>query len=215
MRAIVEQRFDRSSRALGHRLCRGPEVAKHESGGEEGGIVASDLVTCPVHCVGDLVLRSAREILVERSRVHFVPGPPCLRSQTLGAFENVIRDGYSGFHTRSITPTRGRRARGSDDVLRATSAGGVMEMMKCAHDRRWLRQRFRCRGVREQGSRDADQLRDCSHPLAGSSTLNRLEPGTPDEAASDRCKRVSADPNVRTGNDPDARSESKAARAKT
>lgn len=63
----------------------------------------------------------------------------------------------------------------------------------------------------EQRSRARDQ----GHPLAGSSTLNRLEPGTPDEAASDRCKRVSADPNVRTGNDPDARSESKAARAKT
>ena len=36
--------------------------------------------------------------------------------------------------------------------------------------------------------------RDRSHPLASSSTLNRLELGIPDRAAGDRCKRISADP---------------------
>lgn len=42
----------------------------------------------------------------------------------------------------------------------------------------------------------ADRVRDRDrgHPLASSSTLNRLELGVPDKAAGDRCKRISADP---------------------
>ena len=36
--------------------------------------------------------------------------------------------------------------------------------------------------------------RDRGHPLAGSSTLNRLEPGTPEQAPQDRYKRIVADP---------------------
>ena len=42
----------------------------------------------------------------------------------------------------------------------------------------------------------ADQVRERErgHPLASSSTLNRLVLGTPDKAAEDRCKRISADP---------------------
>ena len=36
--------------------------------------------------------------------------------------------------------------------------------------------------------------RDRGHPLAGSSTLNRLELGTPDEAEADRYKKIVADP---------------------
>ena len=36
--------------------------------------------------------------------------------------------------------------------------------------------------------------RDRGHPLAGSSTLNRLELGTPEQAEEDRYKRIVADP---------------------
>ena len=36
--------------------------------------------------------------------------------------------------------------------------------------------------------------RDRGHPLAGSSTLNRLELGTPEQAPQDRYKRIVADP---------------------
>ena len=35
---------------------------------------------------------------------------------------------------------------------------------------------------------------DRGHPLAGSSTLNRLELGTPEQAPQDRYKRIVADP---------------------
>ncbi len=40
----------------------------------------------------------------------------------------------------------------------------------------------------------SEHERDRGHPLASSSTLNRLEPGIPDRAAGDRCKRISAGP---------------------
>lgn len=36
--------------------------------------------------------------------------------------------------------------------------------------------------------------RDRGHPLAGSSTLNQFESGTPEHAAQDSCKRIVADP---------------------
>ena len=50
----------------------------------------------------------AREIFVERRRVHFAPGLPSLRSQSLGAFENIVGDRYSCLHTHSTTSSRGR-----------------------------------------------------------------------------------------------------------
>lgn len=37
------------------------------------------------------------------------------------------------------------------------------------------------------------RARDRDYPLAGTSTSNRLEPGTAERAASDRCKRIAAD----------------------
>lgn len=39
-----------------------------------------------------------------------------------------------------------------------------------------------------------ERARDRGHPLAGPSTLNRLELGRPEAAAADRYKRIAADP---------------------
>ena len=50
--------------------------------------------------------------------------------------------------------------------------------------------------VGKQDLTGAERVReqDRGHPLAGSSTLNRLELGTPKSAAADRYKRIAADP---------------------
>ena len=49
-------------------------------------------------------------------------------------------------------------------------------------------------GRRDPTGRDRTRARDRGCALAGSSTLNRLELGTADGAAADRCKRIAADP---------------------
>jgi hypothetical protein len=49
-------------------------------------------------------------------------------------------------------------------------------------------------GKRDLTGELRDRSRDRGYPLAGSSTLNRLELGTPEAAAADRYKRISADP---------------------
>ena len=79
-------------------------------GGEEGVVTPSDLGVCPVHRAGDLVLRTARQILAERRRVHFAPRPPSLRGRSFSAFGNVIGNGHSGLQTRCMTGSRGARS---------------------------------------------------------------------------------------------------------
>lgn len=49
-------------------------------------------------------------------------------------------------------------------------------------------------GKRDLTGEDRERKRDQGHPLAGSSTLNRLELTTPQTAASDRYKKIAADP---------------------
>ena len=49
-------------------------------------------------------------------------------------------------------------------------------------------------GKRDLTGEARERARDRGYPLAGSSTLNRLELGTPEAAAADRYKRISADP---------------------
>jgi len=49
-------------------------------------------------------------------------------------------------------------------------------------------------GKRDLTGEGRDRERDRGYPLAGSSTLNRLELGTPEAAASDRYKKIAADP---------------------
>ncbi len=49
-------------------------------------------------------------------------------------------------------------------------------------------------GKRDLTGESRDRARDRGYPLAGSSTLNRLELSTPAAAAADRYKRISADP---------------------
>ncbi|MCG8371545.1 MAG: transposase, partial [Proteobacteria bacterium] len=49
-------------------------------------------------------------------------------------------------------------------------------------------------GKRDLTGEARERERDRGYPLAGSSTLNRLELGTPAAAAADRYKRISADP---------------------
>ena len=49
-------------------------------------------------------------------------------------------------------------------------------------------------GKRDLTGEARERARDRGYPLAGSSTLNRLELGTPAAAAADRYKRISADP---------------------
>jgi len=49
-------------------------------------------------------------------------------------------------------------------------------------------------GKRDLIGAKRDRARDRGYPLAGSSTLNRLELGTPEGAAGDRYKRISANP---------------------
>lgn len=49
-------------------------------------------------------------------------------------------------------------------------------------------------GKRDLTGASRERSRDRGYPLAGSSTLNRLELGTPASAAADRYKRIAADP---------------------
>jgi hypothetical protein len=49
-------------------------------------------------------------------------------------------------------------------------------------------------GKRDLTGAARDRERDRGHPLAGSSTLNRLELSTPESAAGDRYKKIAADP---------------------
>jgi hypothetical protein len=49
-------------------------------------------------------------------------------------------------------------------------------------------------GKRDLTGEGRDRERDRGYPLAGSSTLNRLELGTPEAAASDRYKKIAAEP---------------------
>ena len=49
-------------------------------------------------------------------------------------------------------------------------------------------------GKRDLTGEARERARDRGYPLAGSSTLDRLELGTPEAAAADRYKRISADP---------------------
>ena len=49
-------------------------------------------------------------------------------------------------------------------------------------------------GKRDLTGAQRERARDEGYPLAGSSTLNRLELGTPDAAAADRYKKIAADP---------------------
>jgi hypothetical protein len=49
-------------------------------------------------------------------------------------------------------------------------------------------------GKRDLTGHSRSRARDRGYPLAGSSTLNRLELGTPDTAAADRYKKIAADP---------------------
>jgi hypothetical protein len=49
-------------------------------------------------------------------------------------------------------------------------------------------------GKRDLTGEDRERERDRGYPLAGSSTLNRLELSTPDSAAGDRYKKIAADP---------------------
>jgi hypothetical protein len=51
-------------------------------------------------------------------------------------------------------------------------------------------------GKRDLTGEAREKRRDRGFPLAGSSTLNRLELGTPDSAAEDRYKRIAADPDA-------------------
>jgi hypothetical protein len=49
-------------------------------------------------------------------------------------------------------------------------------------------------GKRDLTGESRERARDRDYPLAGSSTLNRLELSTPESAAEDRYKRIAADP---------------------
>ena len=72
-------------------------------GREEGIIMLADLVPNAVHGVGDLVVRMARNVFGKCSRIHVAPRAPLSLGQPLRTLEDVVRDGYGSFHTRSMT----------------------------------------------------------------------------------------------------------------
>ena len=57
---------------------------------EEGIIVVANLVAYAVHRVGDLVVRMARNVFIERRCVDFTPGSVLAPGQSLRAFEDVV-----------------------------------------------------------------------------------------------------------------------------
>ena len=82
-----------------------------------------------------------------------------------------------------------RQVRARFDGGRMSSDGGAL-LLQAVDQRISLTRRLAACFVDHRN----DRLRDRGHPLAGSSTLNRLELGTPEQAPQDRYKRIVADP---------------------
>ncbi len=81
------------------------------------------------------------------------------------------------------------------DGGRMSSDGGAL-LLQAVDQRISLTRRLFGLALGYEDLCDHDRLRerDRGHPLAGSSTLNRLELGTPEQAPQDRYKRIVADP---------------------
>ena len=66
-------------------------------------VFLANLAANAIHRVGDLIVGMACDVFVQRRRIHLTPGALVSLCQSLGALENVVRNGYSRFHTNSIT----------------------------------------------------------------------------------------------------------------
>ena len=62
-------------------------------------MVIANLIAYAVHRVGDLVVRMARNVLVQRGCIHVASGAPLAQCESFCAFEDVIGNGYGSFHT--------------------------------------------------------------------------------------------------------------------